>query len=255
VHGLPNDLKAISYFGSTTNGLCSGNSVREAIVHGVLEVIERDIESFNIIRDRSQLVRFDEYSPTIENLIRGIEEAGFEIFVRSTLNEYKLAYFSAYIIEKNVHAPIYVCSGHGCHFYKHIALVRAIVEAAQSRLSFIHGGRDDLLERYNMFGSFHKEKELEYVRKLKENVRRNDSIILYSAIDDLTTPVSQIDQALDILNERLNSLGFKQIFAIPFTMVDEPLQVLKVIIPKTESFNNDLRRVGPRLVEYVGAYV
>ena len=40
-------------FGASTNGLSSGNSLLEATVHGLAEVIERDVQSFNYIADTS----------------------------------------------------------------------------------------------------------------------------------------------------------------------------------------------------------
>src|SRR5215470_16020015 len=40
---FPHQLNGRRYFGSNSNGLASGNSLLEATVHGVAEVIERDI--------------------------------------------------------------------------------------------------------------------------------------------------------------------------------------------------------------------
>ena len=45
-----------SLFGSSTNGLASGNSVLEATIQALLELIERDIWSFEIVRSSSKLV-------------------------------------------------------------------------------------------------------------------------------------------------------------------------------------------------------
>ena len=45
------------YFGSGSNGLASGNSVLEATVHALAEVIERDVTSFHNARDASHLIQ------------------------------------------------------------------------------------------------------------------------------------------------------------------------------------------------------
>ena len=45
-----------SLFGSSTNGLASGNSVLEASIQALLELIERDIWSFEFVRCASKLV-------------------------------------------------------------------------------------------------------------------------------------------------------------------------------------------------------
>ena len=45
-----------SIFGSSTNGLASGNSLQEASIQALLELIERDIWSFEFVRGASKLV-------------------------------------------------------------------------------------------------------------------------------------------------------------------------------------------------------
>lgn len=58
-----------SFFGgTTTNGLCSGNSKLEAIIHGVCEVLERDVKSFDIINDTSALVDRNTEPESIQGL-------------------------------------------------------------------------------------------------------------------------------------------------------------------------------------------
>jgi ribosomal protein S12 methylthiotransferase accessory factor len=45
--------------------------------------------------------------------------------------------------------PLGVFRGHGCHSTPEIAVIRAVTEAVQSRLTYISGSRDDLFpERY-----------------------------------------------------------------------------------------------------------
>src|SRR5438105_3561716 len=46
-----------SLFGSSTNGLASGNSLLEASIQALLELIERDIWSFEFVRCASKLVQ------------------------------------------------------------------------------------------------------------------------------------------------------------------------------------------------------
>ena len=48
------------------------------------------------------------------------------------------------IKDTNPFGPIQSFGGSGCHLSKEIALSRALTEAAQSRLTFIAGSRDDL---------------------------------------------------------------------------------------------------------------
>ena len=45
----PFDQLEEKYFGTHTNGLSSGNSINEATIHGILEVIERELNACRIL--------------------------------------------------------------------------------------------------------------------------------------------------------------------------------------------------------------
>ena len=57
-----------------------------------------------------------------------------------------MPFFCAEIADPSALSSCFFNGGYGCHPRRDIALVRALCEAAQSRLGLIHGGRDDLDE-------------------------------------------------------------------------------------------------------------
>ena len=60
--------------------------------------------------------------------------------------------------------PLGLNGGFGCHPHRSVAFVRAVAEAAQSRLSFIHGGRDDLTDVDKRFRGWTTRKKREFVK-------------------------------------------------------------------------------------------
>ncbi|MEO8302975.1 MAG: YcaO-like family protein [Betaproteobacteria bacterium] len=139
-------------FLGSSNGLASGNTRSEAMLHAVCEVIERDQESFWFARkqlsidERDSRLRLDSVTdPNCRWLLDRCREAGLEVVVWSTAQDLTLPCFMCTLFDR--HANTYYpqrASGSGCHPYRRIALSRAITEALQSRLTLIAGGRDDM---------------------------------------------------------------------------------------------------------------
>ncbi len=252
-HPFSSDEPRHAYFGSDTNGLASGNSVLEASLHGLLEVIERDICSFQSICDTSRYVVLGSLPQTQRHVIELMQAAGFELIVRCMPNIYKLAYFMAVLWERGVHEPLLVNTGFGCHIDASIALTRAITEAVQSRLSIIHGARDDLAERHRKFQDWHAERRCEYARRLAARLAQKTPAISFNEVPNRAAQCDSLDAAMTMLAHILKSQGFARIWKVIFTTQHDPVQVVRVLVPKLECFNEVNRRVGKRLRAYARA--
>jgi len=136
------------------------------------------------------------------------------------------------------------------HPVKEVAAVRAITEALQSRLSCIHGGRDDIFEGYEMFDSLSLDKKKETYLSIKDKTLNKQNFITYNDIKAPPVPAS-LDEAMQILENALTRNNIKDIFRYVFTNPDDYLQVVKIIIPKLEYFDQKLKRMGPRLFSYI----
>lgn len=238
-------------FGQSSNGLCSGNTVEEALVHGISELLERHTQAFNHIYDRSIFVNLDLISPKIESLINKIRNAGLILSVRYTESEIGFPYFQAFILEEIPEAPISISTGSGLHPIKEIALVRAICEAAQSRLSHIHGGRDDIINRVKYFEKVGRSIEMESIHQLRSHALSSKKDINYSAIPDNEDEVGSIPEALNFICGKLKECNIKSIAYVQLTQQNSPIKVVRVVIPSLESFDPSLKRIGPRLLNYV----
>ena len=148
-----------SLFGTTSNGLASGNTRLEATVHALCEVLERDIKSFEAVEDTSVPVDLDSVEGPARTLVETIREVDLDLYVRTVKNAFGMAYFLAFINDRDAYAPHLLNGGFGCHPHRSVAFIRAVAEAAQSRLSFIHGGRDDLTDVQDRYRGWNREAE------------------------------------------------------------------------------------------------
>ncbi|MFL1528352.1 YcaO-like family protein [Pseudomonas sp. O230] len=237
-------------FGQSSNGLASGNDLLEASVHGLCELIERDIQAFDMIENTSNFLEIDTFSQAIENLISKIKNAELDIVVRHTDNFFGLPYFQAFIMEAFPGAPISIATGTGCHPIKEVALIRAISEAAQSRLSHIHGGRDDIIQRVEYFKRAGRNKEIEAINLLRQKAHDQSNTIKYSTIKDHEKNITSLADAWRILATAVKKVGVKSILRVTLTQPNDLIQVVRIIAPKLESFDKDLKRIGPRLLKY-----
>ena len=77
-----------------------------------------------------------------------IKDAGLDVAVWHASTTVEVPCFACAIadVRGNTLYPQHA-AGYGCHVSKEIALLRALTEAAQTRLTFISGARDDLYLR------------------------------------------------------------------------------------------------------------
>ncbi|MFA6213324.1 MAG: YcaO-like family protein [Candidatus Obscuribacterales bacterium] len=246
----PEELGLQTYFGSGSNGLCSGNTVQEAAVHGICELLERDTKSFLFLKDTSFLVEDWETEGILNEIFTTVQASDLSIFLRYSANQFEIPYFEAFLFELDAKDPIYISGGYGCHPIKQIAAVRALTEACQSRLSFIHGGRDDLIDRYELFGRMSASEQIQFETQLAAKIKRADQRIGFAEIPDYSNSIMSISSAYDFLQKRLQDNGFDEIYLVNFNLPSDDLHVLRMIIPKLEAFDRLSPRIGSRLAEF-----
>ena len=236
-----------NWFGSSSNGLCSGNSILEATVHGIAELIERDIRSFESFQSSLTLVRPSSIPEPLYDIWKAAASAGVHFLVGFVRNAYGIPYFTAILIENEWTAPLAIHAGYGCHPDKHIALTRAMCEAAQSRLSFIHGGRDDLSSAYNQNLITQWQDVNSNVSSLIAEARRSNWDIDFATIPDQAGEITSLQSMSNYLLSTLDRIGVNKVYRVVLMPVDAPISVVRVIVPRLEFFHEDNMRIGPRL--------
>lgn len=134
----------VPVFRTSSNGLCSGNSLAEALIHGLCEVVERDScrrhDAARFEPERS-VVPKTVSAPLGQRLLDRFFQAGMHVQIVDMSGPTGLPCFEAWLDHPDGPA---LTRGSGCHPSRTTALIRALTEAAQSRLTYIAGSRDDI---------------------------------------------------------------------------------------------------------------
>jgi YcaO-like protein with predicted kinase domain len=217
-----------------SNGLASGNHLVEALSSAICEVVERDaaaIWSGRSIRKRA-LCHIDPESiddADCRALLARYEQAGIAIRVWNVTTDVGIAAFVCDIREQSEDPRLGLrrFRGAGCHPNRAIALSRALTEAAQTRLTYIAGARDDLSP-----ADYEPALNAEIGEALLDVLQQSGAAGSYRDApsfdsDDL---VSDVRWELD----RLRSVGVERVVAIDLTQPELEIPVVRVVIPGLE---------------------
>ena len=236
-----------SLFGSSTNGLASGNTLVEATIQALLELIERDIWSFEFLRRSSKLVEPKSLPDEVREIVERAERNGLQLKVRTISNDYGMPFFAAFLFDLNNPSRKSFNGGWACDLDRDRAVVRAVSEAAQSRAAFIHGGR-----KVRTASDDH-EHEVELVRQHMRGVSDSRNQVPFTDIPDLG-PAGTQEQKLDAVIERLRLVLQEPIYRVAFTPPESPLQVVRVVVPLLENLKETRVRVGRRLKATIDSF-
>jgi ribosomal protein S12 methylthiotransferase accessory factor len=137
----------VPLFQPSSDGLASGNTYLEAVMHGLCEVIERDATSRvpPVGHDPERVVASQSVHPRLAGrILERVARAGMVTHIVDVSGPTGLPCFLVHLDDPDRTGPY---AGSGCHFSRLTALLRALTEAAQSRLAYISGSRDDLRRR------------------------------------------------------------------------------------------------------------
>lgn len=226
-------------FRTNTNGLASGNTMEEAVFHALMELIERDAWSLvEILRRPCPIVTGIE-DGLAADLIAKFREAGVEITVRDMTHDIGVPTFAAVSDDVALKDPTLLTIGMGTHTNAGIALLRALTEVAQSRLTQIHGAREDT-------DTADMRKRIGYERTKRLNRRWFDDAeeVEFSKIPSMDSD----DFLTDISNmvSRLGERGMDRVIVSDLTRDDIGVPVVRVIVPGLEVYAMDPERIGER---------
>jgi ribosomal protein S12 methylthiotransferase accessory factor len=159
------------------------------------------------------------------------ERAGVDVAVWEITSDVDLSAFKCLISERddNPLRRLYSAEGMGCHPCRAIALLRALTEAAQSRLTAISGSRDDIFRK--QYESLRSPELLQLNRAVTEvngSLRRFD--------DGPTFSGATFDNDVAWELERLRAVGIRRVVVVNLTRPEFGLPVVRVVIPGMESF-------------------
>jgi ribosomal protein S12 methylthiotransferase accessory factor len=238
-------------FGASSNGLASGNSVLEASVHALTELLERDIWSFEFVRRSSQRVADDSLPDEIAAVSERARRHGLELVVRTILNEHELPFFAAFLFDPSQPRLRSFNGGWGCHIDARVALTRAVTEAAQSRLAYIHGGRSEPRRPTSLFAAGERD-EQEQIEAQIAVVRSRRGSVRWGELERAAVPTPDgLERMLEHLLARVSRATGRTVYRLCYTDVDSPLAVVRLIAPGLEHFCEGRTRIGPRLARAI----
>ncbi len=230
---------------TSANGLASGNHVVEAVAHGLCEVIERDAVSVLSYKGESavdarrvDLATIDD--PACLELLQRFELATVKAAVWDATSDVNVASFIALIVNEDSDDPgsLYAARGSGCHPSRGVALVQALMEAVQSRLSFIAGSRDDMLRsEYEYISS---PEMAEHTRVVMAKPRPWS----FRAAPSYDAP--SVESDLEHILDCLQAAGFDSAVVVDLRQPEYGIPVVRVLVPGLEGDAEEGALPGPR---------
>lgn len=227
-------------FLSNTNGLASGNVIEEAILHGLLEVIERDAISIaQFSRNLGKEIVLTEKDGYLYELASKFKDAGIELKVWLVPSDTGIPTVIAATDDVKLKDPALLVMGAGSHLKPEIAVARAITEAAQSRVVQIQGAREDTDRE-----SFIRSVGYDRMKRLNGFWFEEGEKISLSEVQDLSrkSPAENID----VILEKLKDLA-ERVLVVDLSREEVKVPVVRVIIPGLELFTIDRDRKGKRI--------
>ena len=218
-------------FDVSSNGLASGNALVEAIVHGLCEVIERDAEAAwrRTGRDR-RLVLDSIDDAACRALIARVVASGARIALWDLASDVGLAAIGCAIVE-DPREPAWRALGYyegfGAHLDPAIAIARALTEAAQTRLTYIAGGRDDFFPF-----DYARATDAELLAARWARVTSPcDEPVVFDDLPGMARAPRSLGDALERLVELVCAAGATQIVAVDLTHPELDVPCAKVLVP------------------------
>jgi YcaO-like protein with predicted kinase domain len=239
-------------FAASSNGLASGNDAMEAISHGICEVVERDASTLWRLRpkqegDQSRLDLASVDDALCQEVIRKFESAGLAVAVWDITSDIGIAAFSCCIVPREEGSMWHssVDWGYGCHPDRRVALLRALTEAAQTRLTLISGLRDD----------FGRETYEELLDPDAAKAIRQRTLAFAPTRHFRDAPHwdgETLDEDVEWELSCLRKAGVDRVVAVDLTKTEFGLPVFRVIVPGLEAILESGYVPGRRALAILG---
>lgn len=229
-------------FPCNTNGLASGNSPAEALLHGLCELIERDAHALWSIGGPATAaatrVDLDTVPASAVVVVGAIltryDRARIDVALWDMTSDVDLATYRCIITDRDtdlIYNPVPASYGAGTHPDPVIAMARALTEAAQSRLAAIAGTRDDLTRaHYDALGGAAAVAE-----------HRADATDTHRPVDAsarASRATDTIEGDLRVALDRLAGAGLDQVLYVDLSRPGWPVSVVRVVVPGLEGVSS-----------------
>ena len=238
--------KSVPLFKGNTNGLSSGNVLEEAVLHGILEVIERDAWSiFELTKkNKKQIDTKTIQNPLINELLNKFKKEAIDIKLMDLTVDVNIPTIAATADDTLLKDPALLTLGVGTHLNPEVAIMRALTEVAQSRATQIHGAREDTVRADFMRKAGYKRMKRinnHYFNEEKDQIQIDN-------IDNKAT--DSLKKDIEIVVSELKKFLLDKILFADLTRKELGINVVRVIIPGSETYSVDPDRIGNRWIKF-----
>ena len=222
------------FFLCGSNGLASGNHLIEAINAALYELVERDAVACWIAspieRRASRTVDLGSIDdPDCHTLLDKYAAARIAVRVWDVTTDIGIAAFLCEIRDLSSGDPRQLrrFHGSGCHADRGIALARALTEAAQTRLTYIAGIRDDLSA-----AEYQEPEGSEIADALMDALARESGLLRFGEAPSFAA--EDLAEDLRWALGRLRAVGVEQAIAVDLTRPEFGIPVVRLVVPGLE---------------------
>jgi ribosomal protein S12 methylthiotransferase accessory factor len=214
-------------FAASTNGLASGNDRLEAIAHGLYEVIERDAIALWLLggtaaRAASAIDPASIDAAAIVDLLARCRHASVHAGLWDATSDLDVPVVAAALQDESERI---VDFGFGCHAAREVALLRALTEAAQARLTRISGARDDYGDE--LYPDDPTPADRRASTPFVAAPRRR-----YDELPDIAGTTLRAD--LEAVAARLSARGLDEIAVVDLSRTEFGIDCVRVLVPGLE---------------------
>ncbi|WP_370459085.1 YcaO-like family protein [Aggregicoccus sp. 17bor-14] len=218
----------------TSNGSGAHPERARALLHALLEATERDQLSRTLPEGWTEeaiaerLLRpasLSTHAPRVAALVQRLEAAGFRAHLfdlsppARTPGAVRLPVAGALLVDEE-EGPVPLTAGYACALGREGSLLRALLEAAQSRLTDIHGAREDIAAA-----------DREAARALAQACAQARARAEVRGMPELALKREDPAAAVKGVLARLRAAGFEEVAALSLDAPVEGLSVVRVVVP------------------------
>ncbi|CAD5373295.1 YcaO domain-containing protein [Rubrivivax sp. A210] len=230
MNATPARLLEPQCFAGSSNGLASGNHRLEAVSHALCELVERDarrtFEGQTAAEQQARRVDLASIDDAdCRSALRRFARAEMAVAVWDLSGAIGLPVFECLIVDAAEDAAMaqVPARGSGCHPLRAIALLRALTEAAQSRVTLIAGARDDIRR-----SDYERACSRDNLRLLRDQAREPATRAFAAAPShDFASFDEDVALALDLLRRA----GLEQVAVLDLSLPGIPASVVRVVVP------------------------
>jgi ribosomal protein S12 methylthiotransferase accessory factor len=240
--GAPYDFRI---FQSSSNGLASGNHPLEAVLAGLLEVIERDAVTCHTILNQASprpVIAWDALPDgPLGELLSRLEQKGVSVFLHDYTSDLGIPVVKAFVVDDQF-PELGIYHGHAAALRTYDACMKALLEAIQGRAVYIAGSRDDMPREV-----FSRRRDRRSVRALAARLSAAPKRPV--VCQDLATDTLEGDIGVLLQNLRRNHI--RQIIVVNLTQPVWPIHVVKIIVPGLEGYITPQYAAGNNLAQRI----